>query len=54
MTILATTVPIESSVAEFIGQPRKILIGGEWVEAASGKTFDTYNPATGYVLGRIA
>ena len=54
MTILATTVPIESSVAEFIGQPRKILIGGEWVEAASGKTFDTYNPATGDVLGRIA
>jgi aldehyde dehydrogenase (NAD+) len=30
-----------------------MLIGGAWVEAASGKTFDTLNPATGEVLARI-
>ena len=33
---------------------RKILINGKWVEAASGKTFPTYNPATGEVLSRVA
>jgi acyl-CoA reductase-like NAD-dependent aldehyde dehydrogenase len=26
-------------------------IGGEWVDAASGETFETLNPATGEVLG---
>ena len=28
------------------GGPKKMLIGGEWVESASGKTFATVNPAT--------
>ena len=27
-------------------QPIRLLIGGQWVEAASGKTFATLNPAT--------
>ncbi|MBA2682082.1 MAG: aldehyde dehydrogenase family protein [Ktedonobacteraceae bacterium] len=35
-------------------QPIKMLIGGQWVEAASGKTFDTINPSTGEVLARVA
>ena len=42
-------------VAAFLkGQPKKLFIGGRWVEAASGKTFDTLNPATGEVLARVA
>ncbi|HEY7975097.1 MAG TPA: aldehyde dehydrogenase family protein, partial [Ktedonobacterales bacterium] len=35
-------------------QPVKMLIGGQWVAAASGKTFETYNPATGQVLAQVA
>jgi phenylacetaldehyde dehydrogenase len=31
-----------------------MLIGGGWLEAASGKTFPTYNPATGEVLAQVA
>jgi len=31
-----------------------MLIGGEWVEAASGKTFDVFNPATGEVIAKVA
>jgi phenylacetaldehyde dehydrogenase len=31
-----------------------MLINGKWVESASGKTFPTYNPATGEVLARVA
>ncbi len=31
-----------------------LFIGGVWVEAASGESFDTSNPATGEVLARIA
>ncbi|HET7229776.1 MAG TPA: aldehyde dehydrogenase family protein [Longimicrobium sp.] len=34
--------------------PGKLFIGGEWVDAASGKTFDTINPATGDVLTQVA
>jgi acyl-CoA reductase-like NAD-dependent aldehyde dehydrogenase len=34
-------------------QPRQQLIAGEWVEAASGRTFDDINPYTGEVFARI-
>lgn len=33
---------------------KKMLIGGKWVGARSGKTFPTYNPSTGEELARIA
>jgi aldehyde dehydrogenase (NAD+) len=36
------------------GKPKRMLIGGEWVEAISGKTFDSINPATGEVLAKVA
>src|SRR5271156_1899445 len=51
-----TTAPVQlhKSVHEFLNRPRKLLIGGEWFEAQSGKTFETYNPATGEVLARVA
>jgi acyl-CoA reductase-like NAD-dependent aldehyde dehydrogenase len=46
---------VEPSVEEFITAPqRRMLIDGAWVEAASGKTFDTLDPATGKVLARVA
>jgi phenylacetaldehyde dehydrogenase len=46
--------PMEDKVTSFISRTHKILINGKWVEAASGKTFATYNPATGEVLARVA
>lgn len=33
-------------------EPGRLLIGGEWV--ATGKTFDTINPATGEVITQVA
>jgi phenylacetaldehyde dehydrogenase len=41
-------------VEEFIGAPRQLFIDGSWADAASGKTFETPNPATGETLARIA
>jgi len=32
----------------------KLLIDGKWVNAASGKTFETINPSTGEVLAHVA
>ena len=51
---IAVSPQIHPQVAEFIDQPRKMLINGRWVSAASGKTFPTYNPATGEVLAQVA
>jgi acyl-CoA reductase-like NAD-dependent aldehyde dehydrogenase len=34
--------------------PDQLFIDGEWVDAASGKTFAVYNPATGDVLAEVA
>ena len=48
------TIQISPRVASFVSEPRKLLIDGRWVEAASGKTFETFNPATGEVLARVA
>src|SRR5450432_1129300 len=45
---------IDSNVASFVARKQKLLINGKWVEAASGKTFATYNPATGDVLANVA
>src|ERR1700759_3575519 len=36
------------------GKPKRMFIGGKWLEAASGKTFATHNPATGEVLAHVA
>ena len=44
----------DSRAMDFVSRTHKMLINGQWVEAVSGKTFPTYNPATGEVLSRIA
>ena len=54
MGIAVSPIQIDSRVSDFIGKPRKMLIDGKWVNAASGKTFPTYNPATGEVLAQVA
>ncbi len=36
------------------GKPKRMLIDGKWVEAASGKAFETINPSTGEVLATVA
>src|ERR1700760_563454 len=48
------TATIDASVQDFTATPRKLFIDGEWVEAVSGKTFETPNPATGGTLANIA
>src|ERR1700684_4441358 len=51
---IAVSPQIHPQVAEFIDKPRKMLINGNWVNSISGKTFPTYNPATGDVLAQVA
>lgn len=49
------TQPVHESVAKFLKQsPLKLLIGGKWVQSASGETFETLNPADESVLANVA
>ena len=53
-TAVSTAAQLDNQVQEFVSRPRKMFIDGKWMEAASGKTFPTYNPATGEVLAQVA
>ncbi|SRR5712692_2909005 len=52
--MVTTTAQLNKNVTAFLNQPRQMLIDGEWIDSASGKTFETYNPATGEPLARVA
>ncbi|WP_066902957.1 aldehyde dehydrogenase family protein [Millisia brevis] len=42
------------SVRDWLARPHQLFIGGQWVDAASGQTFETRDPATGQVLTSVA
>jgi hypothetical protein len=54
MNTVTEPVSLHPQVRSFVGASRKMLIGGLWLDAISGKTFATYNPATGDVLAQVA
>src|SRR5258708_11300713 len=54
MATTASAPLLDQNVSKFVRKTQKILSEGKWTEAASGKTFSTYNPATGEVLSRVA
>ena len=41
---------LSPAALKFISSPKKLLIDGQWVNSASGETFEIYNPATGQVV----
>ncbi len=43
----------ELKCKDFLAKPKKMLIDGKFVDAVSGKTFDTINPATEEVLAKV-
>ena len=42
------------AVAGRLARPHQMLINGQWVNAASGETFPSYDPATGKVICQVA
>jgi aldehyde dehydrogenase (NAD+) len=48
------TAASELNIPFLEGEAKKLLIGGEWVESASGKTMSSINPSTGGVLADVA
>jgi phenylacetaldehyde dehydrogenase len=49
-----TVAELDHRVQDIVGKTGKLLIDGEWVEGASGRTFETFNPATEESLGSVA
>jgi len=54
MATATQAVPLDANVTQYVAKARPMLINGKWVNAASGKTFPSYNPATGEVLAHVA
>jgi len=54
MATATQAIPVDENVSKYVAKKRQMLINGKWVDAASGKTFPTYNPATGEVLAHVA
>jgi phenylacetaldehyde dehydrogenase len=50
---MATQMHVSERGKEFASASHQMLIGADWVNAASGKTFETYDPATGENLGAV-
>ena len=49
------TVDIQTTRHPYLdGKLKRMYIDGKWLEAASGKTFDSINPSTGEVLASVA
>ena len=44
---------IHSAINAWLAKPKHNLIGGKWVPAASGKTFEVFNPANATVIARV-
>lgn len=53
MNLATVNAHIDPRVTDFLAQLHRLLIDGRWVDAASGKTFPSFNPATGDVLACV-
>jgi phenylacetaldehyde dehydrogenase len=45
---------LSEATSRFLAGKHRALIGGEWVDAVSGKTFETFDPGTGRVIAEVA
>ena len=50
---MSTQLQVHPDAKAFVARHHRMLIGGDWVDSHSGKTFDTFDPATGEVLASI-
>jgi phenylacetaldehyde dehydrogenase len=51
---MTVTTEVSKTTRDFVGTTRRLLVDGQWVEAASGKTFVTTDPATEQEITHVA
>src|SRR6202050_1432238 len=54
MTAVLKQPLISTAVTQFLAAPKRMLINGKWMSAASGKMFEVRDPATGRVIAQVA
>ncbi len=54
MTYIGKDSVISPANREFLKRRHRLLIGGEWSDARSGKTFAVFNPSDGKEIARVA
>jgi acyl-CoA reductase-like NAD-dependent aldehyde dehydrogenase len=54
MTVTAPPEALSDPARNFVAGPHELRIGGERVEARDGRTFETFDPATGEAVAEIA
>jgi len=57
MSALVTEAPlskVSAAARNFLKKPKQLLINGKWLDAASGKTFNVFDPATGEPIAQVA
>ncbi len=47
------TIPSETAATDFLAHPDKVFIGGEWVEASSGRWIEIVSPDSESVVGKV-
>ena len=45
---------IRPTNADFLGEPRQLLIDGAWIDAVSGRTFEVRDPSSDRVIANVA
>lgn len=53
MNLALPTSLLGEATQKFLESKHQMLIGKDWADAASGKTFETIDPATGQVIGEV-
>jgi acyl-CoA reductase-like NAD-dependent aldehyde dehydrogenase len=54
MSVTALPEQLTGPARDFAGRPHRLLIDGDWVEAADGRTLETIDPATGQPITTFA
>ena len=54
MSVTALPEQLSEPARQFASRRRELLIDGEWVDAADGRTFETIDPATGRPITEVA
>ncbi|MDJ0396416.1 aldehyde dehydrogenase family protein [Rhodococcus sp. G-MC3] len=51
--VVSSSIGLNAEVRDFISSPKRMFIDGKWVDSASGKVFETADPATGQAITTV-
>ena len=54
MNVTSSHARLSSNGRDFIARRHKLLIGGKWSDARSGKTFAVFDPSNGQQIAQVA